>query len=209
MSSQATFTATLDVRHAQESSPAAAVRIHRVRAEHCVRSRSTVAFTSSIDQSAVPMDSDLSACLAAASHSRHRRRTASMTSGAGHDAMVVARRIPAAMLFLRIPGGLSHHPDESVLATMSKRIRHRSGVPAELRDDRAMRERMAARHVTTKAGEDSMHSLGHTRSANRTTICCSHQTASSARPYQDMSVAWPSSMPRLPTAQASPSIPWS
>jgi allantoate deiminase len=38
-----------------------------------------------------------------------------LLSGAGHDAMVLARRMPAAMLFLRSPGGLSHHPDESVL----------------------------------------------------------------------------------------------
>jgi allantoate deiminase len=30
--------------------------------------------------------------------------------------MVVAKRIPAGMLFLRSPGGISHHPDESVLA---------------------------------------------------------------------------------------------
>ncbi len=39
-----------------------------------------------------------------------------MASGAGHDAMIVARRMPAAMLFLRSPGGISHHPDETVLA---------------------------------------------------------------------------------------------
>ena len=37
-----------------------------------------------------------------------------MVSGAGHDAMIVARRAPVAMLFLRSPGGISHHPDESV-----------------------------------------------------------------------------------------------
>ncbi len=30
--------------------------------------------------------------------------------------MIVARRMPAAMLFLRSPGGISHHPDETVLA---------------------------------------------------------------------------------------------
>jgi allantoate deiminase len=29
--------------------------------------------------------------------------------------MIVARRMPVAILFLRSPGGLSHHPDESVL----------------------------------------------------------------------------------------------
>ena len=39
-----------------------------------------------------------------------------MTSGAGHDAMILAPHLPAAMLFLRSPGGISHHPDESVLA---------------------------------------------------------------------------------------------
>ena len=38
-----------------------------------------------------------------------------LASGAGHDAMVVAACMPAAMLFLRSPGGVSHHPDETVL----------------------------------------------------------------------------------------------
>ena len=36
-----------------------------------------------------------------------------MPSGAGHDAMVMAARVPTAMLFLRSPGGISHHPSES------------------------------------------------------------------------------------------------
>ncbi len=38
-----------------------------------------------------------------------------LTSGAGHDAMVMAQAMPAAMLFVRSPGGVSHHPDEAVL----------------------------------------------------------------------------------------------
>ena len=37
-----------------------------------------------------------------------------MPSGAGHDAMIIAGRVPTAMLFLRSPGGISHHPDEAV-----------------------------------------------------------------------------------------------
>jgi allantoate deiminase len=37
-----------------------------------------------------------------------------MVSGAGHDAMIMAERIPAAMIFLRTPGGISHNPMESV-----------------------------------------------------------------------------------------------
>jgi allantoate deiminase len=37
-----------------------------------------------------------------------------MASGAGHDAMIVASRMPVAMLFVRSPRGISHHPDETV-----------------------------------------------------------------------------------------------
>jgi allantoate deiminase len=37
-----------------------------------------------------------------------------MVSGAGHDAMIMAEKIPAAMVFLRTPGGISHDPAESV-----------------------------------------------------------------------------------------------
>jgi allantoate deiminase len=38
-----------------------------------------------------------------------------MTSGAGHDAMIVARCMPCAMLFLRTPAGVSHDSAERVL----------------------------------------------------------------------------------------------
>jgi allantoate deiminase len=37
-----------------------------------------------------------------------------MPSGAGHDAMVMAAKVPAAMLFLRSREGISHHPAEAV-----------------------------------------------------------------------------------------------
>jgi allantoate deiminase len=37
-----------------------------------------------------------------------------MVSGAGHDAMIVAPHYPSAILFLRSPGGTSHHPSETV-----------------------------------------------------------------------------------------------
>lgn len=39
---------------------------------------------------------------------------ATLPSGAGHDAMIIARQFPAAMLFVRHPGAISHHPDERV-----------------------------------------------------------------------------------------------
>jgi allantoate deiminase len=35
-----------------------------------------------------------------------------MASGAGHDAMVLGRHVPAAMLFVPSRGGISHNPDE-------------------------------------------------------------------------------------------------
>jgi len=38
-----------------------------------------------------------------------------MVSGAGHDAMILAEKVPSAMIFLRTPGGISHDPSESVL----------------------------------------------------------------------------------------------
>lgn len=37
-----------------------------------------------------------------------------LDSGAGHDAMAVARLCDVGMLFIRCAGGVSHHPDESV-----------------------------------------------------------------------------------------------
>jgi len=40
--------------------------------------------------------------------------TDALPSGAGHDAAVMGRITPAAMLFIRCKGGISHHPDESV-----------------------------------------------------------------------------------------------
>ena len=35
-----------------------------------------------------------------------------MTSGAYHDAMVLAAKVPVGMLFVPSAGGISHHPDE-------------------------------------------------------------------------------------------------
>jgi len=37
-----------------------------------------------------------------------------LASGAGHDAVVMGEQFPMAMLFVRHPGGTSHHPDERV-----------------------------------------------------------------------------------------------
>ena len=106
---------TLDVRHQEDSVRCLAVERLTSRAESIARRRGlTVSTETRLDQAAVAMDPQLTNTLCRAveksGHTPHR-----VFSGAGHDAMVLARRMPAAMLFLRSPEGLSHHPDESVL----------------------------------------------------------------------------------------------
>jgi allantoate deiminase len=71
-------------------------------------------WTEKLDQPTVRMDRRLSTTLKyAVKTCGYPVRT--IPSGAGHDAMVMAVRVPTAMLFLRSPGGISHHPSESVL----------------------------------------------------------------------------------------------
>jgi allantoate deiminase len=107
--------ATLDLRHAHDSIRKAALAQLLVDS-HVLALRRSLKFSYQelLDQPACPMDTGLLAALdramLATGHKPHR-----MTSGAGHDAMIMARRMPSVMLFLRSPGGLSHHPDESVL----------------------------------------------------------------------------------------------
>jgi len=105
---------TLDVRHSNDTIRAAAVERLRLEAEEIgARRRLQVEWTLRLDQSAAPMDPQLVAVLARALEAAGAPMTV-MSSGAGHDAMVLAAYMPAAMLFIRTPGGISHHPDESV-----------------------------------------------------------------------------------------------
>jgi allantoate deiminase len=106
---------TLDVRHADDGVRAAAVAgLAREARDIAARRGLEVSWTQRLDQAATSMDPSLVATL-----ERAVRRAGvpvhHLSSGAGHDAMIVGARMPAAMLFLRSPGGISHHPDESVL----------------------------------------------------------------------------------------------
>jgi allantoate deiminase len=65
------------------------------------------------EQAAVRFDAKLVG-LAERAAIRAGHATMRMTGGAGHDAMVMAAHVPTVMMFLRNPGGVSHHPDESV-----------------------------------------------------------------------------------------------
>jgi allantoate deiminase len=108
---------SLDVRHSCDATRLSAVAEMIASAvEICKRRGIELDHDQRLDQSAVEMNADLRNTLAravmAAGYSVHN-----MTSGAGHDAMILAPHVPSAMLFLRSPGGISHHPDESVIAT--------------------------------------------------------------------------------------------
>jgi allantoate deiminase len=106
---------SLDVRHADGRARKAAVESLVAQAQSIAEKRGlTLQITRQMDQPAVPMDERLTAYLADAIAGAGLPEKL-MTSGAGHDAMVIASSVPTTMLFLRSPGGISHHPDESVL----------------------------------------------------------------------------------------------
>jgi allantoate deiminase len=104
---------SLDVRHALDEVRDRAVNVLLDGAEYIAgRRKLAVEGTPRLEQPAVALHFDaIEKAVQSAGYPMHR-----MVSGAGHDAMILAQKVPASMLFLRSPGGISHHPDESVLA---------------------------------------------------------------------------------------------
>jgi allantoate deiminase len=130
-----TVAVSLDVRHAHDSARASAVEKLIDSAKAIAARRGlTLEKRGQLDQPAVPMDERLTSFLADAVEAAGMA-VKHMPSGAGHDAMVMAGRVPTAMLFLRSPGGVSHHPAEAVLE---------EDVEAALRVGRNFLERIAA-----------------------------------------------------------------
>jgi allantoate deiminase len=84
----------------------------------CDERNLTLSVEPGLGEAAVACDPKMTDRLAATAGTAHR-----MVSGAGHDAGILASRCTVAMLFIRSPGGISHHPDEAV---------HRSDVRAAL-----------------------------------------------------------------------------
>ncbi|MBB2179177.1 allantoate amidohydrolase [Gluconacetobacter tumulicola] len=81
-----------------------------------IAARRTVGLDLTLQQDlpATPCDSGLSRLMAEAVRDVTGAEPRVLVSGAGHDAMVMARLAPVAMLFLRCRGGVSHHPAEAV-----------------------------------------------------------------------------------------------
>ena len=106
--------ATLDIRHASDGARTEALD-ELIRQAEAISSRRAVTakWRTLLAQNAVAMDpfltDQIEHAVQKAGCEPHR-----MASGAGHDAMILAEKIPAAMIFLRTPGGISHDPAESV-----------------------------------------------------------------------------------------------
>lgn len=109
-----TVLTSLDVRHPHDTSRLTAVN-ELTDAANAIASKRGLAMQSTrqTEQPAVSMDERLTAFLADAMELAGLP-SKRMHSGAGHDAMVMAARVPTAMLFLRSPGGVSHNPAETV-----------------------------------------------------------------------------------------------
>ena len=106
--------ATLDVRHKDTARVQRVMERLQSRAEKIAGHRHIKGWWEQRSLTpAVTMDPVMTGLLATALKATGRRPLR-LSSGAGHDAMILARKIPAAMLFLRSPGGISHHPGERV-----------------------------------------------------------------------------------------------
>jgi allantoate deiminase len=105
---------SLDVRHPSDATrKSAAERLLKAADEIATRRGVSLKSEARLDQPAVAMDPGISAMLDRALE-QSGAPTHRMSSGAGHDAMVLAEMMPAGMLFLRCEGGVSHNPNENV-----------------------------------------------------------------------------------------------
>jgi allantoate deiminase len=105
---------TLDVRHSSNEVRVRAVDDFICKSEEIAQRRGlSVCRNVLLNQQAVAMDpflvNQIEEAIRQSGCEPHR-----MASGGGHDAMILAEKVPAAMIFLRTPGGISHDPAESV-----------------------------------------------------------------------------------------------
>jgi allantoate deiminase len=104
---------SVDARHQEDPTREAAVARLRAAGEEIARLRAVALSWSETGEPATPCTPALVDAVAGAVREtgvKVRR----LPSGAGHDAVTMARVTDTAMLFVRCKGGISHHPDESV-----------------------------------------------------------------------------------------------
>lgn len=105
-------TVALDIRSVDEGTLTSVFQSAVARAREMAGARdATIDIVEHQRQSPTPMDEDLVDQLATVAH-RLRVPTMRMPSGAAHDTMLVAERIPSAMIFVPCKDGISHSPAE-------------------------------------------------------------------------------------------------
>jgi len=105
---------SLDVRHKLDDVRTRAVETLLRKAEQIAERRGMIVRSNTqLDQKAVAMNPFL-ACQAGEAIRKAGCEPHAIVSGAGHDAMILAEKVPVAMIFLRTPGGISHSPAENV-----------------------------------------------------------------------------------------------
>jgi allantoate deiminase len=105
---------SLDVRHGSDAvCEQVATMLSEQAAGIATRRGLKVRTTALLDQKSVQMDpflvDQIERAIRSAGCKPHR-----MVSGAGHDAMILAEKVPAAMILVPSPDGISHDPAESV-----------------------------------------------------------------------------------------------
>lgn len=105
---------TLDLRHAKDSVRASAYRSLKSLGLQIARRRKTPFNCAVTHETPTAACSKTLSALLGFAVKRHQKKIIFLSSGAGHDAAVMAKITPTAMLFIRCKGGISHHPDESV-----------------------------------------------------------------------------------------------
>ncbi|MEM9365117.1 MAG: Zn-dependent hydrolase [Planctomycetota bacterium] len=109
-------TLSLDLRHIDDATRRQAVaKLYSIAEGIAKRDRVSFHVMEQQEQSGVAMDDCLRSQLLQ-SMQACGLPSQELISGAGHDAGIMATRFPAAVLFLRQPRGISHHPDEDVEA---------------------------------------------------------------------------------------------
>jgi allantoate deiminase len=136
--------ATLDVRHKSDATREHAVA-KLLESAQLIATRRSLQVRSRVllDQPAVAMDpylvDEIEAALQRCECPPYR-----MSSGAGHDAMILAGKVPAAMIFLRTPGGISHDPAECVgIEDVTKAIKCGLDLLQQLANSSGFQERMS------------------------------------------------------------------
>ncbi len=106
---------SLDLRHQDDAARDAAFAAIQQLAGQIAGERGVVAsWGAARTQAAVPCSAWLSETVRGSIASVTGLPATSLPSGAGHDAAMLARIAPVAMLFVRCAGGISHNPAESV-----------------------------------------------------------------------------------------------